>query len=363
MSDADSMALWTQLKQAGFVEGEPPIESDVTTPWYVRTMLGIAGWIGAVFLLGFVGVGFAFVVKSVIAALIVGALLCGAAVFIFRINPNSDFASQFAFAMSLAGQVLILVGLFRGFPSQINTITLLMVFIQAILFFLLPNFLHRVWAATTGIVAAVMLLNSFGLYAYTPALLIAAFSWVWLNEFNFAQRGSLIRALGYGCALASILILLTRGSAWSLQRFWARHEVLSLPSSQLNFWIGAALIGVTLIFVVVKLLAREGVAATSRPGVAALAAATLIALLSFKAPGIGLTLIILLVGYAHGNRVLAGLGIFSMLAYLSHYYYILDISLLQKSMLLMGSGIILLAARVALKRGWPISGNVGHPHA
>lgn len=339
MSNADSMALWTQLKQAGFVEGELPIESDVTTPWYVRTMLGFAGWIGAVFLLGFVGVGFAFVVKSVIAALIVGALLCGAAVFIFRINPNSDFASQFAFAMSLAGQVLILVGLFRGFPSQINTITLLMVFVQAILFFLLPSFLHRVWAATTGIVAAVMLLNSFGLYAYTQGLLIAAFSWVWLNEFNFAQRGSLIRALGYGCALASIL------------------------SSQLNFWIGAALIGVTLIFVVVKLLAREGVAATSRPGGAALAAATLIALLSFKAPGIGLTLIILLVGYAHGNRVLAGLGIFSMLAYLSHYYYILDISLLQKSMLLMGSGIILLAARVALKRGWPISRDVGHRHA
>ena len=360
MSDADSMALWTQLKQAGFVEGEPPIESDVTTPWYVRTMLGIAGWIGAMFLLGFVGVGFAFVVKSAIAALFFGALLCGAAIMLFRIKANSDFASQFAFAVSLAGQALIFVGLFREFSSQINTISLLIMFVEAILFLLLPNFVHRVWTASIGILAALILLNNLGLYTYTSALLIAAFSWVWLNEFNYAQRGSLIRALGYGCALICIFALLTRTGTWSWQ-LWS--HAFRLPGGALNFWIGATLIAVTLMVVVVKLLGREGVAPTSARGGVALAAAALLALLSFKAPGIVISMIILLIGYAHGNRVLAGLGILSMLAYLSHYYYILHITLLQKSVLLMGSGIILLAARLVQKRVWPITDGGDTRHA
>ena len=359
MSNTGSMTLWTQLKQAGFVEGEPPVESDVATPWYVRTMLGIGGWIGAMFLLGFVGVGFAFVVKSVIAALFVGALLCGVAVMIFRIKADSDFASQFAFATSLAGQALILVGLFRGFPSQINTISLLMMFVEALLFLLLPNFLHRVWAASIGLLATLILLNNLGLYAYTSALLIAAFSWVWLNEFNYAQRGSLIRALGYGCALICIFALLTRNSTWNWQ-LWP--HAFRLPGGALNFWIGATLIAVTQMVVVVKLLGRAGVASTSGPGGVALAGAALLALLSFKAPGVVISMIILLIGYAHGNRVLAGLGVLSMLAYLSHYYYLLNITLLQKSVLLMGSGIILLAARLVQKRVWPITdgGDIRH---
>ena len=46
---------------------------EARAPWYVRVMLGIAGWIGAMFLLGFVGAGFAFVMRSSGAMFVVGA--------------------------------------------------------------------------------------------------------------------------------------------------------------------------------------------------------------------------------------------------------------------------------------------------
>ena len=51
-------------------EPEPP-----ASPWYVRAMLGIAGWIGALFLLGFVGAAFSLLVDMPGAALVVGAAL------------------------------------------------------------------------------------------------------------------------------------------------------------------------------------------------------------------------------------------------------------------------------------------------
>jgi uncharacterized membrane protein len=62
---------------------------------------------------------------------------------------------------------------------------------------------------------------------------------------------------------------------------------------------------------------------------------------------------VLVIGFANGNRVLAGLGIIAMLGYLSHYYYSLQITLLEKSAVLACTGIALLAARVALQRYWP----------
>lgn len=363
MKNTEPPELWTQLKEAGLADGDLPITSDTVTPWYVRTMLGIAGWIGALFLLGFVGAGFEFVMKSVAASLFVGTTLCAAAAALFRAKPGSDFASQFAFAVSLAGQALILTGLAQEWHSHFNMIATVMAAVEAALFLLMPNFLHRVWAASSGIYAAAFVFNDSGLHAYTPALLLAAFAWVWLNEFSHPRKASLLRALGYGLTLVALFNLFTTGVYGMGLMTGGRHTALALPGGALNFWIGAALTGAVLLMTVQKLLNREEVPAMTGPGRAALAAAALLALISLKAPGIGLTATILLVGYAQGNRVLAGLGILGLLAYLSHYYYSLEFTLLEKSALMACSGIALLAARLALRHWWPESGKEANHHA
>jgi uncharacterized membrane protein len=66
------------------------------------------------------------------------------------------------------------------------------------------------------------------------------------------------------------------------------------------------------------------------------------------------------VGFANGNRVLIGLGIAALVGYLSHYYYSLQATLLEKSVLLMCTGLVLLAARFALHRWWPLSKEQAH---
>jgi len=85
------------------------------------------------------------------------------------------------------------------------------------------------------------------------------------------------------------------------------------------------------------------------PGSAVLSGALLVALISLRAQGIGLATIILFVGYAHGNRVLAGLGIFSLVVYLMYYYYSLQLTLLEKSVWLICGGGLLLVVRFGLR--------------
>ena len=354
----DAGSLWRLLKQEALVDGEAPGSAPVGV-----AVLGIGGWIGAMFLLGFVGAGFAFVLKSAAAALVVGALLCAAATIMFRGRPNGDFVGQFALAVSLAGQMLIIVGLMQIASSQISGIALAFALLQMVLFLLIPNFLHRVLSAMSGTAALVVALSNWGFYPYTQAIVFAAFSWVWLNEFSYPGRGTQMRAIGYGLALLLIADLVMGSAAGMARSLWLDRAGTPSLGAALAPWIGAALTGVTIIWVIWKLLIREGLTLTKEPGLAAIGGAALVALVSIKAPGIGVTVVILLIGYANGNRVLTGLGILSLLAYLSHYYYMLQITLLEKSVLLFCTGIVLIAARLALKSKWPIEERTEAPHA
>ncbi|NDH63348.1 MAG: DUF4401 domain-containing protein [Alphaproteobacteria bacterium] len=51
--------------------------------------------------------------------------------------------------------------------------------------------------------------------------------------------------------------------------------------------------------------------------------------------------------------MLVGLGIVALLGYLSHYYYALHVTLLEKSGLLVLTGLALIAVRYAMRIWWP----------
>lgn len=344
-------SLWTLLVAHGLAAGELPAHSEQRSPWYVRVMLGIAGWIGALFLFGFVGAMFEFVLKSAFTSIAAGALACAGAAAIFRFRPKGDFAGQFGFAMSLAGQGLICYGLTQWFRTELWATALLMAAVQAVLFVLVPNFGHRVWVAWSGAFAAALALGDLKLHALTPALVTAAFAWLWIREFDYGSRGPVIRAAGYGLALASTQVTVMHGEQLARQLF---GESAGPLGGALGIWLGAVLSAAVLLWAVMLLLRREGVALASAPGRIALTGTAILSLASFNAPGVGPATAILVVGYANGKRVLAGLGVIALLGYLAHYYYVLHATLLEKSVLLACTGVALLAARLALHRWWPV---------
>lgn len=343
--------LWAQLRAAALVDGECPPPAAAASPWFVRLMLGLAGWIGAAFLLMFVGAALPRLLDSAAAALTLGLLICGGAAALFRAQPNHDFLGQFAFALSLAGQGLVLAGLVRGLNHEAGTVALGMALFEAALFALIANGLHRVWSAWTGAGALAYALADAQLQDLAPGLLAAACAAVWLQEFHYPRQGSGLRAAGYGLVLALLqataVVTVLSGSP---DGFGERDPG---PLGPWAAWLGAGLGGAVLLVGVQQLLRREGVAPGSRGGLGLLAVAAALALASFKAPGLAPALLVPLLGFAQGTRVLLGLGIAALLGYLSFYYYSLQFTLLHKSALLAATGLGLLAARVLLQRAWP----------
>ena len=80
-------------------------------------------------------------------------------------------------------------------------------------------------------------------------------------------------------------------------------------------------------------------------------------LISFYAPGVGQGLVVVLLGFAIGHRLVMGLGVFSLLTGIGSYYYWLDATLLTKALTLLVLGGGLLALRWALHKWLSVAEN------
>jgi hypothetical protein len=232
---------------------------------------------------------------------------------------------------------------------------------EVVLAAVIINTIHRVVSAFAAAVSLSFALSSFGIPHLAPAIITMGFVVVWLNELTWSDRGSLVRPVGYGLVLASMYIngaLLMPGVMWLGGMANPNPLVIKL-----SYWTGIILNGAVFTYAVSRLLGREGLDFDDRLAQVALAAALAIAISSFKAPGIITGLVIVLLGFSNGNRVLTGLGIFALIAYLSHYYYQLETTLLIKSAALAVTGMVLLVTRFAFVRVWADKTDRGGIHA
>jgi hypothetical protein len=353
-------SLWARLSADDLVEGDRPEQDKAASPWFVRVMLGIAGWIGALFLIAFVGAAFAFIMDDAAFAALAGAACCAAAFALFKGFDGNDFAEQFGLAVSLVGQILIVVGLAEFLKPEDPSLYLAVAAVEAGLALAVPNFLHRVLATGAAAIALALAVNQLALHGLAAPLLSLGLAFVWLEPKRWAVDGRIWRPVGYGLVLALLLVETFRlfGAEWLL---FGRHDRTPSWFSLYGPLLGRGLTAAALVWVAAALTLREG--AASRASASAIGAAILVGLLSLTAPGLASALLILLLGFAAGSRILVALGILSLLGFVAHFYYSLDSSLLEKSGILALTGLALLAAHFLLRRFYPTSGAADPGHA
>jgi hypothetical protein len=338
--------LWETLRQAGLVQGEAPATDTIESPWYVKAILAFSGWLAAMFLLGFVGVGFQFIVESGLASLITGGVMMGAAYAILRI-PKNEFVEHLALALSIAGQALAIYAFFELLDTHGALLWALVALLEVLLAVIMPNNVHRVWSSYAAAVAFALTLASMRVPYLAHGLVMLLAAWIWLNEFRYRRYMQCMRAVGYGLVLALIqltgTILFHRENLGGLVEYGPGEALV--PA-----WLGELATGAVMLYVVWKLLQRLGVRLTDPFARTALLSTLLFCGVSLEAHGIAAGMAIVLLGFAGSNRVLLGLGIAALLFYISSYYYLLEKTLLYKSGTLLLVGVVLLAARWFMMR-------------
>lgn len=348
--------IWTMLRKVGAVTGTEPVSGRLESPWYVKVLLAFSGWLAAIFLLGFIGIGFEIVLRNGVVAFTIGCIMVGAAFVILRI-PKNEFIEHLGLAGSLAGQALIVFAIF--YSSNLNEAFswLLVALLQISLTVFMPSFIHRVFSSFTAILAFSMTITSMGLPPITCGLTLLLSALCWLNEFRYPRHMKKIRAIGYGAVLSLILLKGTATFGYSsIGRLIGLHH----PVITAKPWIGELLLGAVAMFVVWQLLQRYNQTIFSRTTISSLLCTLLLCLVSLKVQGLTIGMVVMLLGFSSTNRVLLGLGVISLLFYISSYYYLLNMTLMDKSRTLFVAGVALLTVRWLMLRIFPAPGEAQH---
>lgn len=338
-------AIWTTLQEAGLLNCNEPMAGEMESPWYVKTLLGFSGWVAAVFLLGFIGFGFEFVFENSTIALGTGTVMVGTSFAVLRLSKN-EFAEHLALALSLAGQALIIFAIFDFTDYDESIAWFLVTLLQLLLTFLMPNFVHRVFSSFVAAFTLNMTLAFHGLAFLTGTVIMLFAVICWLNEFRHPPWMRQLQAIGYGLVLA---LIQQTGTALFGYRILGLKFPENMSGTWIRPWMGEVLIGMVALYLVFCLLRRYGKRVSERTSIMLLLSSLVVCIVSMEVQGITVGMVIILLGFAVGNRVLLGLGIASLLFYISSYYYLQDATLLAKSRTLLIVGLVLLFLRLAIR--------------
>lgn len=335
--------VWARLREGGLVEGPLPAQSATSAPWFVSLLLGLCGWFAALFLLAFVAVGLTPVLTQPLACLVLGGIVLAAAYGLLRRQLNV-FLDNLALAISLAGQALVLWAGLHWLESESAALWWAFALWQLALTVIMPNDIHRVFsafAAASCVAAGLALLGWGGVYA---PLALALTATLWLKALTATQDIQRVRMPAWGLTGA---LLAAQGLA---HVFGAPTSPLALSTSQLwASWQGELLCLLVMLGVWFVLLQRAALD-WRRPGVVlSLVGLFLIGLACVPAPGLCSAITLVLLGFALANRLLLGVGVLALLLFASRYYYLLDLTLLEKSGVLLLVAVLMLSVRLLLR--------------
>ena len=297
----------------------PNLHKSIERPWFVSLVLGCAGWLAGVF--GLIFVGLLFKPDGALDFSIAGLLMLAAAYGLYAVDRESAFFDQLALALSIAGQLAITFAAWEATDSAAGTAALVAL-MQLALLLLMPNRLARTIATFFACIAWVLALRFawwgedwFETHRQQVALVPALLGWIviWVpliivthvliqSEVLWMARRAQPLARP---ALAGLLLSLSIGT-------WA-----SEPFGSLQFWT------------------PPGETYTNWLALwPLLAAAT--ALFSATC------------AFRLRSRAMVGVGVAGALLHVMQFYFLLGTTLLAKSAIMIGVGVLLSIGAVVM---------------
>lgn len=319
------------------------------TPLIIRALIAAGAWIAAVCFLGFLGCAGIISTTSNASHFILGLVFVIVATALHAFAGRYLFASQFALALSIAGHLLLLWWAASAFSrpyddSALGAVFLTSLVLAVILYPLYRDPLHRflscMLAANTAAAWLVASERPEGLHV----LVLVEFVGLCLlfTRRGFSGRGfaEAERPLGYALAVSLLLALVVLIAAPDKIQVavWPSKIILTAGLIYLYNWAAGGRLG----------FGYEPLA---------LAVIPTLVLGAVTTPGVLAAIALLVIGRAHGDRILLALGAAFFPVFIVKFYYDLDLNLMTKSFVLMASGAVLLAARFFLaRRPWAHGG-------
>jgi uncharacterized membrane protein len=335
--------LTTNSDFAGIQSALFKSKDEKPTPWFVLGMIAFGAWMGSWCFFGFVFLIFGgwSGLREPSSLITMGIVWIAAAVVMSR-TWEAIFFSQLALSMSAAGHALILVGVSEAMSYNSDwliVVSLVACALCAVLNPLYRTLTHRFLSAALALIfisaVAIDSRAEFALHLVI-ALEFAAAGFIFIHP----KMPASVRPVGFAAALALPvnfhLVIYHKNYFW-----WGSREFSSWPLNALAvLMVGGLVWHLTsprdaaqkmrlLLFVCIAILGLLGGA------------------------GLLLGIALLALGYAKREGEIIAIGIATLVTFLFYYYYNLETDLLLKSLVLGGSGLLLIIVRWLYARRSP----------
>jgi hypothetical protein len=320
--------------------------TDAPSPWFVRGLVGMGAWVASLLFVTFLGI--LEVLKKPGGTLTAAVLAIVAALFLRR-RAIGPFGLQLALALSLGGEVLLVMGIAQRSHSKAWEAMLPLIALEVLYFTLYRDVTRRFLCAVAAPVALlVMLLDHKVPHAYSVLTLTLALAsaFLWLEQAQLASGW-----LGRGHAPAALgLTLVSLGMLLGSLVFHSHKSSDEARLLTTTGWPMAAALCLGTLALEVRIAAERGVAATRPIVLLGLLATVMLGAISHGTPGVMAALATLLLGFHRRNPTLMTMAVLFLLTFASGFYYNLSMTLLAKSGVLCLGGALMLAGYAVISR-------------
>ena len=339
------------LYDASLLDGLPRetaidlLHNQEKSPWYMQMLLGFCGWLASFFVMGFLFILIIDDLDSSITSALIGVTLVVGSFFVCKAS-KSPFVEQIGLAIGLAGLLLIWYAMLEMNWDRLLFSTSVMCVTLTLVSLIMPSNLYRFLCGFFATICFAFVLDDISLFAFYTPILLALCSILWLKEFSFGSEINRLRTVAYGFSIGLIVVKLFT-TYDSLQ---ATSDVVVLENT--IDWLDEVLCCLVLFTSMYYLHKSQQLRLPSQLRLVAFTLLVSLCLLSIVANGIAMSMSFVVIAYAIKNRLLFVVGLLSVILSFSAYYYDLNMSLMNKSgvLLLLGLVSIFLARSVAKRR-------------
>ncbi|EPG73512.1 PF14351 domain protein [Leptospira fainei serovar Hurstbridge str. BUT 6] len=308
-------------------------------PWYVHLVVIIGSWFAASLILLFLFL--AEILKTTDSLKYLGGIVLLGSIAIPLLDKERKISEPLLVSLGFLGQILFFLGIAFS-HLETNTISLTVLIVETILYFLSGTWIQR-------FISVILFFSASGTLLYHNEVITAI-------HFLLALAGvSLILLFRFETELITYSPLIPKfflPTVYALAFCVSGISSLSVSRGELlqADWRISGAIGIVVLAAYLQDCFRTFMKEHLITTISAIAGISIILLSTLQAPGISFSVLLILIGFRQKLTFILVLGLLSITGYLTDFYYSLKMTLLVKSYVLLGSGILFISAYLLLTK-------------
>lgn len=354
MTNINSRQMLEIWENAGMIEPNESVkleqfiqeqQQEKEIPLHLRIFVGIGAFIASTCFLSFLVISKIISFDSEAELIFWGLILVGGALFLAKISGDKyntikhSFFIQSSFCAMSVGKILFISGSSIMFDSYLDGITLSALIITVATYHVYRMSIDRFLSTLTVFIMLFINIMSKRYFNISVDIVMNIFFLIQIILTAFLMTNSKIKRayipLAYSVAFSLFLIIIFFSVEAKIGQLGGEHHTYSLAF--VNATLTLSLIGL------IGWAAGNLKKLKTEPLMIASLGSILLGIIS--APGVLLSICLMILGYAKHEKLLLLMGLLLMPVFIFLYYHNLSINLMAKSVVLVGSGIILLIGR------------------